>query len=186
MSPKTMTLALFLALTVLTFSDIGPAFSLQAHVENLSTVNDSLKPSMPHPLLTASDGSRSYWTILTMAPDGAWGTATEIDTNVAIKNAIANCKKMHKERIGCGYMLTAIQGGWSLAIRCGSENIIVAQRTLADAEKAALNREIELREAYRRDMPACRRLAIVDPHGKIVSEKRNIVRRQPVLKPLHH
>ncbi|MGP0094194.1 MAG: hypothetical protein ACLPKB_30250 [Xanthobacteraceae bacterium] len=120
--------------------------------------------------LPASDttSDASGWTVLTMAPDGSWGVATEMDSGRAIARAIANCKKMYKKEIGCGASLTTISAGWSLAIRCGSENIIVAEKNLADAEKAALQRENALRVDYVSDLPACKRVLTVDPHGVVV------------------
>jgi hypothetical protein len=111
----------------------------------------------------------SYWTVLAMAPDGSWGVATEPETGRAIAGAIANCKKMYKKEIGCGISLTTISAGWSLAIRCGSENIIVAEKNLVDAEEAALRRENELKVGYVPDMQACRRGLPVGPQGVIVT-----------------
>jgi hypothetical protein len=113
-----------------------------------------------------------YWmhpfTVLTMAPDGAWGTATEPLVNRAIANAIASCKAMSGAELGCGAYLTSIRAGWSLGIRCGRENIIVADRDLVEAERRALRRESQLRTEYVRDMPDCVRVATVDPSGRIV------------------
>jgi hypothetical protein len=110
-----------------------------------------------------------HWTVLTMSPDGAWGTATDITSSRAIAAAIARCKAMSGAPIGCGAKLVSIRAGWSLGFRCGSENIIVADKTLADAEHAARRREAELRHGYVPNMPACARLVTVDPHGAIVS-----------------
>ena len=67
------------------------------------------------------------WTVLTMAPDGSWGAATSISINRAIAAAIANCKMEYQREIGCGAFFTSIQAGWSLGIRCGRENIVVAE-----------------------------------------------------------
>jgi hypothetical protein len=108
------------------------------------------------------------FTVLTMAPDGAWGTATDPRINRAIFLAIQNCKAMSGAKIGCGAYMTTVRGGWSLGIRCGGENIIVADRNLAEAEERARKREAELRERYVPDMPACARVATVDPNGAIV------------------
>ena len=109
------------------------------------------------------------WTVLTMAPDGSWGTATSFSINEAIAAAIVNCKIAYQHEIGCGAVSTTIRAGWSLGIRCGRENIVVAQRTLADAEQAARDREAELRWRYALDMPSCRRLVTVDSSGAIVA-----------------
>ncbi len=107
-------------------------------------------------------------TALAIAPDGSWGVATEIETNRAIAVAIANCKKMYRKDIGCGSQFTLISAGWSLAIRCGNENIIVAEKTLDDAVEAAVKRETVLRLVYAREMPACMRVLTVNPHGVII------------------
>jgi hypothetical protein len=110
-------------------------------------------------------------TALTMAPDGSWGTATDISTNRVIARAIANCKAMSQESLGCGAYYTTIRAGWSLGIRCGRENIVVAANDLVEAEQAAANRERELRQLYVPDMPACVRVVTVDPRGAIIAAK---------------
>lgn len=107
-------------------------------------------------------------TVLTMAPDGSWGT-TDPQVNHAIFVAIRNCKAMSEMTLGCGAYLTTVRGGWSLGIRCGNENILVADRHLAEAEHRAQRRERELREHYVRDMPPCMRLVTVDPNGVVVA-----------------
>lgn len=109
------------------------------------------------------------FTVLTMAPDGAWGTATDPRINRAIFLAIENCKAMSGAKIGCGAYMTTVRGGWSVGIRCGRENIIVADRDLAEAEERARRREADLRERYVPDMPACERVVTVDPNGAIVT-----------------
>jgi hypothetical protein len=88
------------------------------------------------------------WTVLTMAPDGAWGTATDPRINRAILLAISNCKAISQMELGCGAYATTVRAGWSLGIRCGRENIIVADRNLAAAEHRARQREAELRSLY--------------------------------------
>jgi hypothetical protein len=67
-----------------------------------------------------------------------------------------------------------MRAGWILGIRCGNENIIASGRTLADAESAAINREIELKLHYVLDLPPCRRVVSVDPQGAIVAASRRI------------
>ena len=108
------------------------------------------------------------FTVLTMAPDGAWGTATDARINRAIFLAISNCKAMSGAALGCGAYSTSVRGGWSLGIRCGRENIIVADRNLAAAERRAHKREIELRTLYVPAMPPCARVVTVDPNGAVV------------------
>jgi len=118
------------------------------------------------------------FTVLTMAPDGAWGTATDPQVNRAIAGAIANCKAMSEMVLGCGAYLTSVRGGWSLGIRCGNESIIVADRHLAEAEQRARRRETELRERYVRDMPSCSRVVTVDPNGAVVAPPPGYAARQ--------
>jgi hypothetical protein len=108
------------------------------------------------------------WTVVTMAPDGAWGSATELSVGQALARAIANCKGMSGMKLGCGAQSRAIQAGWIVAARCGDRNIVVAERRLADAERAARERETDLREHYAPDMPPCRRVLTVDPHGRVM------------------
>lgn len=119
-------------------------------------------------LVTTPAVADDDWTVLTMAPNGAWGAATSHSINRAIAAAIANCKMEYQREIGCGGILTSIQTGWSLGIRCGRENILVTGKTLAEAEQAAMRREIELRGLYMPAMPACRRVVTVDPRGAII------------------
>ena len=105
------------------------------------------------------------WTVVTMAPDGSWGSATEPSVGQALARAIGNCKAMSGTKIGCGAQFRAIQAGWIVATRCGDRNIVVAERRLADAERAARKRETDLREHNAPDMPPCRRVLTVDPRG---------------------
>ena len=113
-------------------------------------------------------GADDDWTVLTMAPDGSWGAATSFSINRAIAFAIANCKIAYQREIGCGAIFTSIQAGWSLGIRCGHENIVVAEKTLAGAEQAATRREAERRQLYVPDMLSCRRVVTVDSNGTII------------------
>ena len=108
------------------------------------------------------------WTVVTMAFDGAWGSATEPSVSQALAKAIGNCKAMSGREIGCGAESRVIQGGWILATRCGDTNILVAERQLADAERAARERETDLREHYARDLPPCRRVLTVNPRGGVM------------------
>jgi hypothetical protein len=108
------------------------------------------------------------WTVVTMAPDGAWGSATELTVGQALAKAIGNCKAMSGTKIGCGAQLRAIQAGWIVATRCGDTNIMVAERRLADAERAARKRETDLRQIYAPDLPPCRRVLTVNPRGGVM------------------
>ena len=111
---------------------------------------------------------QDHWTVVTMAPDGSWGSATELSLGQALAKAIANCKRMSGREIGCGAQSRAIKSGWILATRCGDTNIVVAERRLSDAERAARERETELREHYARDLPPCRRVLTVNPRGDAI------------------
>lgn len=111
------------------------------------------------------------FTVLTMAPDGAWGTATDPQINRAIYHAIKNCKAMSTAELGCGAYQTTVRGGWSLGIRCGRDNIIVADRDLAEAERRARWREADLRAFYVKNLPPCVRVVTVDPNGHVVVPK---------------
>jgi hypothetical protein len=108
------------------------------------------------------------WTVLTLASDGAWGTASDFYIGHAIAFAIRNCRTMSKRPIGCGANFIATRAGWGVAVLCGSETIIAARKQLADAERAVADREIELRQVYHRDMPPCVRAVTVDPKGSVV------------------
>jgi len=108
-------------------------------------------------------------TVLTLANDGAWGTATESSTGRAIALAIRDCKVMSRRVLGCGAKFTTVRAGWSVAVLCGDETIITAAGQLADAERMAIDREIELRNVYRRNMPPCVRVATVNPNGSVVA-----------------
>jgi len=111
------------------------------------------------------------WTVVTMAPDGAWGSATEPSSGQALAKAIGDCKAMSGREIGCGAQARAFRGGWILATRCGDTNILVAERRLADAERAARERETDLREHYARDLPPCRRVLTINPRGGVMVAK---------------
>ncbi len=110
------------------------------------------------------------WTVLAMSPDGAWGVATDMWMIGALSRAIRDCTAMSGKEMGCGAYFTVIRAGWSLGIRCGDKNIIMAESTLGDAERRASWREFELRRLHDPDMPPCVRLVTVDPNGAIVAQ----------------
>jgi hypothetical protein len=122
-------------------------------------------------------------TVLTMAPNGAWGAATDDSVGAAIAAAIARCNGRRQRAIGCGASFTTVRGGWSLGLRCGEENILVSEKTLIEAEQSAIDREIALRRLRAPDMPPCVRVVSVDPLGAIVAPYaaelvRTVMRRQ--------
>jgi hypothetical protein len=108
-------------------------------------------------------------TVLTMASNGSWGAATDDTFGAALAAAIAHCNRRFREAIGCGALQTTMRAGWSFGIRCGDKNILVAEKTLREAEQAAIDREIELRRQYGLDLPPCVRVVSVDPSGAVVA-----------------
>jgi hypothetical protein len=119
-----------------------------------------------------------YRTVLTLAPDGSWGTATDSDTASAIAAAIRDCKAMSRRANSCGAKFTTVFKGWSLAVLCGDETIIAAASQRAEAERMAVAREAELRLIYRRDMPPCVRVATVGPDGAVLAPYRETAARR--------
>jgi hypothetical protein len=129
----------------------------------------------------AADNERNdypYRTVLTLARDGSWGTATDSDTARAIAAAIRDCKAMSRRVTSCGAQFTTVFKGWSLAVLCGDETIIAAASQRAEAERMAIAREVELRLVYRRDMPPCVRVATVGPDGAVVAPYREAAERR--------
>jgi len=116
--------------------------------------------------VSASDG---IWNVLTMAPDGSWGAATESMSSRGIENAVAECRFKYGKEIGCGGYILEFQRGWVLGVRCGNENILAAARELADAERLALWRENQLRTVYARNLPPCGRVVTIDPRGAVTA-----------------
>jgi hypothetical protein len=100
-----------------------------------------------------------------MAPDGSWGVTTSKHIGEAITGAMNHCEAMSGRKLGCGSIMKSIQSGWLFGIRCGGTTILAAAKLRADAELAALNRENELRQVYRQDLPPCSGLVEVDPNG---------------------
>jgi hypothetical protein len=141
------------------------------HQIAIAQSNPQSSPSQSSPSMPV--GSDEDWmhhvTVLTIAPDGTWGVATDAFINRAIAGAIADCKRKYQREIGCGHRFTTIRAGWSLGFRCGNENIIVAEKTLAEAERQARRREYDLRTMYVPNMPACARTVTIDPNGAIIA-----------------
>jgi hypothetical protein len=105
------------------------------------------------------------WTVLTLAPDGAWGTATEGYFNQAIAKAIWRCRAMSARTLGCGAYSVSIQRGWAIGVRCGDESILATGTILAEAIDRARKRADELRRDYYPEMPGCRTIVTVAPGG---------------------
>jgi hypothetical protein len=130
----------------------------------LGTFNSLLAQPSPYNSYLVADV-----TVVAIAPDGTSGTATDSFTHIALAGAIKDCKRQQQNAmIGCGYRSTFVRQGWSLLFRCGTENVLVAEKELADAEAAALLQERELR-GYVPTMPTCVRTLTVDPNGTTVA-----------------
>ena len=123
------------------------------------------------PVARTNAPEEGNWTVVTMAPDGAWGFATKSSVGQAIAEAIRRCKAKSRAEIGCGAQTRAIRAGWIVAYRCGDDNIIAAERSLADADLAARKREIDLRTFWERDLPLCRHLLAINPGGEVLVTK---------------
>ena len=144
------------------------AISISIAAVGASSGQPALSPNTPLLEQTSFEWTKDV-TALVIAPDGSWGTATEPLVGTALAKAIANCKSKYLRDIGCGYRSTFIRAGWSLALRCGRESIIVAAKTLHAAEQAAIDSELDLRRNYHPDMPPCVRVVSVDPVGAIIA-----------------
>lgn len=129
-----------------------------------ATGNPLAESSYPEPLYEWDND----WTVLTMAPDGAWGVATEMDVIGAITSAVGDCRTRTAAEIGCGGQFIMFRAAWSLGVRCGDHNILIAEKDLGDAELRASWREYEMRKLYVPDLPPCAVVVTVDPDGKIV------------------
>jgi hypothetical protein len=109
--------------------------------------------------------SEHEWTVVTLARNGSWGVASNLSQGQAIAAAMRDCKAMAASPSDCGALFTAARGGWIIAKRCGDHNVIVSGTSFADAEKAALYREIDLQISYVPDLPLCMHVVTVEPAG---------------------
>ena len=128
-------------------------------------------PASAQPLVDEADLWMQDHAVLTMSLTGEWGVGIDPDIARAIKAAIDNCRKMSRAKPpmdGCGADFSSIRAGWSLGIRCGRHNILVADRDLAKAEQQALARERELRQRYAPQAPPCVRVVTVTPAGYVI------------------
>lgn len=116
----------------------------------------------------ASEDWTYDYVVLTVYGD-SWGAAIAYPLDWAIARALARCQAMSGKILGCGGYFTSIQAGWSLGLRCGDKTIVVAERDLSEAERAASLREEEMRTFYVPDLPACVRVATIDPAGRSIT-----------------
>jgi hypothetical protein len=78
---------------------------------------------------------------------------------------------MSEGQSDCGAQFTIIRAGWTIANLCGDHKVIVTGISLVEAEKEALDREIELLHSYDPHLPPCKRVVTLDPTGTIVHHK---------------
>jgi hypothetical protein len=107
----------------------------------------------------------SEWTVVTLARDGSWGTATSELQSRALASALRKCKAMSDGRSDCGAEIIAIRKGWTLGILCGDHRILVAATDLITAIRDAQARELHLWELYGGKLPICESIVTVDPQG---------------------
>jgi hypothetical protein len=134
----------------------------------LAAAAATLALAMPPSGYADDDDWRKDWTVLTLASDGAWGAATEGSVNRAIASAVNACRAKSLPLSDCGAKLVSIRAGWSIGLLCGEETIIAAAKERAQAEHRASERENELRQVHRRDMPPCMRVVTINPNGFVV------------------
>jgi len=119
-------------------------------------------------IAAAEDWERD-WTVVTMAYNGSWGVGIGYPIADAIAAAIRECRAMSSGGNDCGAALATSRGGWIIGLRCGDHRILATGEDLKDAEATALNREIDLKQLYVPDLPACQRVLTVDPRGVVTT-----------------
>ena len=105
------------------------------------------------------------WTALTVASNGAWGSATNASRTTAMMEAMTQCRERAGGSSGCGSHTTTVRDAWTVAYACGAETFIVTAHTFREAHFAAINQEIELRDHERIEMGDCRRIVAIGPDG---------------------
>jgi hypothetical protein len=68
------------------------------------------------------------WTAVTVARNGMWGSATGKFLSQTILGAIGACKVRSDRALDCGALVKVSRGGWIVADRCGSHNVVAAGR----------------------------------------------------------
>jgi hypothetical protein len=125
------------------------------------------------------------WTVVTMARDGSWGIGIGPHIGQANAAAIRECRAMSSGRSDCGAEFAATRGGWIIGLRCDDYRILVAAKELKDAEAAALDREIDLKQLYVPDLPACHRVLTVDPRAAVTTASPRFSERPQLSGPSH-
>jgi hypothetical protein len=120
----------------------------------------------------SGDDWEKDWTALTISSTGAWGAYTSPSRIEAMIGAMAQCREnAGVAGSGCGSHIATLRGGWSVGFACDSETYISTGSTYAEANAAAIQREIELRQLQQVDIGACRRLVAIGPDGQQASQQ---------------
>jgi hypothetical protein len=121
---------------------------------------------LPHQAFPA-DAWKQDWRVVTVGRAGAWGVGTEPSFSQTMSTAIRRCKQTADTDGGCGARYTAVRGARVVGTLCAGEPMFAAGSSLADADEAALHREIDLQVVYLPDLPPCQLVLTVDPDGSI-------------------
>lgn len=114
------------------------------------------------------------WIALTVARNGAWGTAADANLTRAMVRAIAECRRRSGQTASdCGAEITTVRNAWSIAYLCGDQYLIANGDTAADARLAAIERALDLQAVVGADLPPCELLVAVDPAGQAAPSREN-------------
>lgn len=122
------------------------------------------------PATAGEAGWERKWSAVTIAGNGAWGSATNRHKASARLAAIRACRARSSTAVeDCGERTATVLHGWSIAFMCGQRTFVVAEPTLEEAMIAARYREVEMRFAQSggHGMPKCRPVVTVDPAGAV-------------------
>ena len=78
---------------------------------------------------------------------------------------------MTPDESDCGAELVTFRSGLALGLMCGDDHVIVTANDPEEADRAALDRLLALRDLYGPDFPECRHLLRIDSHGALTTFK---------------
>jgi hypothetical protein len=151
---------------------LGAAFALLAVVTPVRTLAETAEAAHRAEAVTRPAESAPVnprWTVLSIAPDGSWGVALEVNGNSALSRAISNCKAIRQAELGCGYRLIMSRSGWIMHKKCVRGDILAKGGSLSETEERALRYEANLRAAYAPGMPPCKLAVVIDPDGIVLA-----------------
>jgi hypothetical protein len=123
----------------------------------------------PVAIAIAAEDWDQGWMVAMLARDGSRGVGIDRRMTGASAAAIRDCKAISSGGSDCGAEWVA-RGGWIIGLRCDDYRILVTRKDLKKAEVAALHREIDLKQLYAVDMPACRRVLTVGSPDAVPTE----------------